>query len=300
MGDIMFQMSFPTTYGKTRFVSMDDVKQKAAQRQPDAVGLLAQCHLYGVGVSKWGDAAIDDLFESAKAGCSDAILYLGRLYEQGAGFIPKDLEQAVCLYKYAYSLENADALHNLGFVLFSTVPNKKAIGLAMMKLSAQFGSKGAQFHLSLLGDRVTGVEEMSFYDIPKSEFKFDKNAAMDSVTLYSVDIKSVSKIKNALLDVLVELGAATFSEAVTAFRIKFLRGREYELFTDVPFEEAFEELKFEKQIEKVDMSTLTNPEGYGAAEDTLYRAKFATQSKNLVTNDLNAMFADLGLDLDDL
>lgn len=299
MSDIMFQMSFPTTYGKTRFVNVDDVKQKAAQRQPDAVGLLAQCHLYGVGVSKRG-AAIDDLFESAKAGCSDAILYLGRLYEQGFGFIPKDLEQAICLYKYAYSLENTDALHNLGFVLFSTVPNKKAIGLAMMKLSAQFGSKGAQFHLNLLGDRVAGIEEMSFYDIPKSEFKFDKKAAMDSVTLYSVDIKSVSEIKSALLDVLIELGAATFSEAVTAFRMKFLRGREYELFKDVPFEAAFEELKVEKQIEKVDMSTLTNPEGYGATEDTLYRAKFATQSKNLVTNDLNAMFADLGLDLDDL
>lgn len=300
MDQIMFQMSFPTTYGKTRFVSMDDVKQRASQRQPDAVGLYGQCRMYGVAVDRDYEAGLDNVFESAKAGCSDAILYLGRLYEQGAGFIPKDLEQAICLYKYAYSLENADALHNLGFVLFSTVPNKKAIGLAMMKLSAQFGSKGAQFHLNLLGDRLAGVEEMSFYDIPKSEFAFDKKAAKDAVTLYQVNLESINDIKNGLLDVLVELGAGTFSETVTAFRFKFLRGREYELFEDVPFEDAFEELKSEKQIEKVDVSTLTNADGHGAAEDTLYRAKFATQSKNLVTTDLNTMFADLGLDLDDL
>ena len=223
MNQAVFQMSFPTTYGKTRFTSMDDVIAQAMQDQPDALGLYAQCRLYGVGVEKWGIEAIDDMFTSAKAGCSDAILYIGRLYEQGMDFIPKDLEQAICLYKYAYSLENADALHNLGFVIFSTVPNKKAIGLAMMKLSAQFGSKGAQFHLKLLGNRIEGVEEISFYDIPKSEFEFDKNAAIDSITLYQVDLENVSEIKSALLDVLVELGAGTFSEAVTAFRMKYLR-----------------------------------------------------------------------------
>lgn len=298
MNTVMFQMSFPTIYGKTRFLSMDDLKEQAQLRRPDAIGLYAQCRMYGVGVDKCGEAAIDDIFKAAKAGCSDAVLYLGRLYEQGAGFIPRDLEQAICLYKYAYSLKNVDALHNLGFVLFSNFPSKKAIGLAMMKLSADFGSKGAQFHLTLLADRIADVEEISFYDIPEKEFKFDKKAAIDSVTLYKVDLEDLNEIKTGLLDVLVELGAGTFSEAVTAFRVKYLRCRQYEVFEGVPFEKAFEELKIEKQIEKVDMSTLANPDGYGIAEDTLYRAKFTTQSKNLVTNDLNALFGDMGIDID--
>lgn len=300
MDKIMFHMSFPTTYGKTRFASMDEVIKLAKKRQSDAIGLFAQCRIYGVGTEKTGDVALDDIFASASAGCSDAILYLGRLYEEGMSFISKDLDQAICLYKYAYSLKNADALHSLGFVLFSRFPEKKAIGLSMMRLSAKFGSKGAQFHLSLIEDRTAGVENISFYDIPESEFEFDKKAAIDSITLYKVDINNIEEIKNGLLDVLVELGAGTFSEVVTEFRIKNLRSREFEYFQDVPFEKAFEMLKEEKLIETVDMSTLSNPGGYGAAEDTLYRAKFTTQSKNLITHDMNAMFDELGLDLEDL
>lgn len=298
MKRIPFQMAFPILYGKTTFTSIENVKEFAEQHQADALGLYAQCRIYGVCVPKAGDTAIDDLFESAKNGCSDAILYLGRLYEQGTGFIPKDLQQAICLYKYAYSLENVDALHSLGFVLFTTVPEKKAMGLAMMKLSATLGSNGAKFHLGLLEDRTNGVEELSFYDIPMSEFDFDKSAALESVTLYKVDLSDFESIKNGLLDVLVELGMGTFSEAVTAFRMKYLRGREYDYFKDVPFEEAFDALKEDRQIEKVDVSTRNNVNGIGAVEDTAYRARFAVDSKHLHKNDLNAMFEDLGIDMD--
>lgn len=298
MKEIPFQMSFPAIYGKTRFLNMEQVKKMSKERHPDAVGMYAQCRLYGVGVEKYGDSVMEDLFYSAKQGCSDAILYIGRLYEQGAGFIAKDKEIALNLYKYAYSMENADALHSLGFVLLSTKFDKKKIGLAMMRQSEMLGSKGAQFHLELIKNQIKDIEEISFYDIPQSEFDFDKIAAIQAITLYDIDLQDFDAIKDGLLDVLVELGAGTYSEVVTAFRIKYLRGREFTHFRNVPFEKLFNELKESKQIDKANVSALINPDGHGVADDTLYKAKFAVESKNFVSNNLNDILGDLGIDLD--
>ena len=264
-----FDVIFPITYGRTRFESMNDVLKKMKSNY-DALGLYSQCALVGAGVEKCGDEAIDGLFESACAGCSDAILFIGRLYEKGASFIRKDGYQAVNLYKYSYSLQNIDALHSLGFALFN-IYGEKEIGISMMKKSAELGSRGAKFHLDLIKDEIKDVSDLDFYDIPDIDFKFDLELAKQSIQLYDVNLYDEDELKEALLDTMNGMKPNTYSVIMNEFRKQHLRGRDLINFTDVDFRGAFTELVEDGLVEAGGVSD------YGLTEDTIYISRNSTQ-----------------------
>lgn len=264
-----FDMLFPTTYGNTRFTSMEEVKEQK-DHNPDAMGLFAQCSIFGVGTEKRGEAALDGLFEAANKGCTDAILMIARLYEYGMTFIRRDVSQALNLYKYAYSLENIDALHSLGYMLFRFY-DKQVIGVSMMRKSAELGSRGARFQLQLLEDEITEIEELEFEDIPKKEFACDRQRAKKSLELYGVDLSSKAAIKSAMMKVMDDMKRETFSVIMNEFRYRYLRGRDMEYFSDIDFRKILESLVQDGAVEANDVKD------YGVIEKTIYNSKTSTQ-----------------------
>lgn len=267
--DTTFDVLFPTTYGNTRFTSMDDVESQK-DSNPDALGFFSQCSIFGAGTSKKGNNSLEGLFSAANAKCSDAILFLGRMYEYGMTFIRQDVKQALNLYKYAYSLENIDALHSLGYILYNSF-DKKSIGLSMMKKSAELGSRGAKFHLGLLASQIDDVEICSFEEIPESEFAFSEHEALRSISLYDVDLSNPTAIKSALLNIMNNMKPQTFSVIMNEFRMKHLRGRELFHFEDVDFRGIFDSLVSDGVIEAGGVGD------FGITENTLYISRESTQ-----------------------
>jgi TPR repeat protein len=264
-----FDVLFPTTYGNTRFISMDDVKSQT-DSNPDALGFFSQCSIFGAGTSKKGNNALEGLFSAANAKCSDAILFLGRMYEYGMTFIRQDVKQALNLYKYAYSLENIDALHSLGYILYNSF-DKKSIGLSMMKKSAELGSRGAKFHLNLLDSQIADIEICRFEEILESEFAFSEHEALRSISLYDVDLTNPTAIKSALLNIMNNMKPQTFSVIMNEFRMKHLRGRELFHFEDVDFRCIFDSLVSDGVIEAGGVGD------FGVTENTLYISRESTQ-----------------------
>ncbi len=273
---------FPTTYGNTRFLSMEQVKEEL-NSNADAKGLYAQCSIYGVECPRLGAGAFDMLFEAVAEHCSDAILCLGRIYEYGVSYLKKDIETARHLYCYAYDMHNIDALHSLGFLLFQQGDTE--VGLAMIKQSAELGSKGARFHLNLIGDRINDVEDIDFYDIPKEKFEYDKSIAEKGITQYGVDLSDKRAIKDALIEVLMDIGMKTYADVMNEFRRRYLRNRSAEVFKDVNFRDIFNEMINDKEIESSEVKS------YGVTEDTLYILR---ASGNIKTTYIE--FDDLDLD----
>lgn len=264
-----FDILFPTTYGETRFTSMEDViSQKDSN--PDALGFFSQCSIFGAGTSKKGNSSLEGLFSAANAKCSDAILFLGRMYEYGMTFIRQDVKQALNLYKYAYSLENIDALHSLGYILYNSF-DKKSVGLSMMKKSAELGSRGAKFHLNLLASQIGDIEICRFEEIPESEFAFSEHEALRSISLYDVDLTNPTAIKSALLNIMNNMKPQTFSVIMNEFRMKHLRGRELFHFEDVDFRGIFDSLVSDGVIEAGGVGD------FGVTESTLYISRESTQ-----------------------
>lgn len=264
-----FDVLFPTTYGNTRFVSMDDVESQK-DSNPDALGFFSQCSIFGAGTSKKGNSSLEGLFSAANAKCSDAILFLGRMYEYGMTFIRRDVKQALNLYKYAYSLENIDALHSLGYILYNSF-DKKSVGLSMMKKSAELGSRGAKFHLNLLASQINDIEICRFEEIPASEFAFSEHEALRSISLYDVDLTNPTAIKSALLNIMNNMKPQTFSVIMNEFRMKHLRGRELFHFEDVDFRGIFDSLVSDGVIEAGGVGD------FGVTESTLYISRESTQ-----------------------
>lgn len=264
-----FDVLFPTTYGNTRFASMEEVESQI-DSNPDALGFFSQCSIFGAGTSKKGNNALEGLFSAANANCSDAVLFLGRMYEYGMTFIRQDVKQALNLYKYAYSLENIDALHSLGYILYNSF-DKKSIGLSMMKKSAELGSRGAKFHLNLLAPQITDIEICRFEEIPESEFAFSEHEALRSISLYDVDLTNPTAIKSALLNIMNNMKPQTFSVIMNEFRMKHLRGRELFHFEDVDFRGIFDSLVSDGVIEAGGVSD------FGITESTLYISRESTQ-----------------------
>lgn len=264
-----FDVLFPTTYGNTRFTSMDDVESQK-DSNPDALGFYSQCSIFGAGTSKKGNNALEGLFSAANEKCSDAILFLGRMYEYGMTFIRQDEKQALNLYKYAYSLENIDALHSLGYILYNFF-DKKSIGLSIMKKSAELGSRGARFHLNLLSSQIEGIEICRFEDIPEAEFAFSKPEALRSISLYDVDLSNPTAIKSALLNIMNNMKPQTFSVIMNEFRMKHLRGRELFHFENVDFRGIFDSLVSDGVIEAGGVGD------FGVTENTLYISRESTQ-----------------------
>lgn len=264
-----FDVLFPTTYGNTRFISMDDVESQK-DSNPDALGFFSQCSIFGAGTSKKGNSSLEGLFSAANAKCSDAILFLGRMYEYGMTFIRQDVKQALNLYKYAYSLENIDALHSLGYILYNAF-DKKSIGLSMMKKSAELGSRGAKFHLNLLASQIDDIEICKFEEIPEAEFAFSEHEALRSISLYDVDLENPTAIKSALLNIMNNMKPQTFSVIMNEFRMKHLRGRELFHFEDVDFRGIFDSLVSDGVIEAGGVGD------FGVTENTLYISRESTQ-----------------------
>ena len=264
-----FDVLFPTTYGNTRFTSMDDVESQK-DSNPDALGFFSQCSIFGAGTSKKGNSSLEGLFSAANVKCSDAILFLGRMYEYGMTFIRQDAKQALNLYKYAYSLENIDALHSLGYILYNAF-DKKSIGLSMIKKSAELGSRGAKFHLNLLASQIDDIEICRFEEIPQTEFAFSEHEALRSISLYDVDLENPTAIKSALLNIMNNMKPQTFSVIMNEFRMKHLRGRELFHFEDVDFRGIFDSLVSDGVIEAGGVGD------FGVTENTLYISRESTQ-----------------------
>ena len=264
-----FDILFPTTYGNTRFMSMEDVESQKDSNH-DALGFFSQCSIFGAGTSKKGNSSLEGLFSAANAKCSDAVLFLGRMYEYGMTFIRQDVKQALNLYKYAYSLENIDALHSLGYILYNSF-DKKSIGLSMMKKSAELGSRGARFHLNLLASQIAEAEICRFEQIPESEFAFSEHEALRSISLYDVDLTNPTAIKSALLNIMNNMKPQTFSVIMNEFRMKHLRGRELFHFEDVDFRGIFDSLVSDGVIEAGGVGD------FGVTENTLYISRESTQ-----------------------
>lgn len=269
---------FPTTYGKTRFENMNEVRNQV-KTNPDALGLFSQCSIYGAGVKKRGSDALDGIFEAANKDCSDAVLCLGRIYEYGLDFIRRDAEMALELYKYAYSLKNIDALHSLGYAYYRFF-DKKEIGISMMKKSADLGSRGARFHLDLLKDKIADIEVKKFDDIPSDCFKFDEQKVNEGITLYNIDLEDEEAISKALLEIMNGMPPQTFSVIMNEFRFKYLRGRDIAVFSNIDFRGAFDLLVEEGEIETAGISN------FGITEDTLYIARQSRgKMKTIVLDD---------------
>ncbi len=269
---------FPITYGNTRFADMDEVISQK-NTNPDALGFYAQCSIFGAGTAKKGSDYLDGLFTAANAKCSDAILFLGRMYEYGITFIRRDINKAVNLYRYAYSLENIDALHSLGYILYNSF-DKKSIGLSMMKKSADLGSRGARFHLNLLSSQIADIEICDFEKIPQSEFAFSKSDALKSISLYDVDLTNPEEIKTAVLDIMNNMKPQTFSVIMNEFRKKHLRGRDLRHFKNVDFRGIFDSLVADGTIEAGDVKD------FGITENTLYISRQSTKKiKKIVIDD---------------
>lgn len=269
---------FPIKYGKSTFESTDEVIDQI-NKNPDALGFFSQCTIYGACFLKRGTLGIDGLFEAANAGSVDAILGLGRLYECGYDFLARDIHSAITLYKYAYSLKNADALHSLGYVLFNSM-DKKEIGLSMMKKAEELGSKTASIQLELNKDRIEGVSTILFDEIPKKEFEVNELEVADCLQLYAVNLSDENELKSAVLDIMTNMKPETFSVIMNEFRVKYLRRRKLMHFTDrVNFSAVFDALVNEGLVET------KNVGDFGVAENTIYSAKASTQKMKSVTLD---------------
>ena len=269
---------FPVTYGKTKFESMDDVvRQKGTN--PDALGFYSHCCIFGNGVKKNVGIGVEGLFAAANAGSTDAILSLGRLYEYGYEFMRQNLDAAVTLYKYAYSLKNIDALHSLGLILFTSF-DKKEIGLSMMRKAAELGSKNANIQLELIQEDTQNVDAMLFDEIPKKEFQYDEFALADHLQLYGIDLEDENAVKNAILEIMSNMPPETFSIIMNEFRTKYLRNRKFSTFhKTINFPAMFDALVADGLVEtrKVD--------DYGATENTIYIAKGSTKKMTSHTLD---------------
>lgn len=272
------EIVFPIKYGSTTFESMDEVIEQY-DSNPDALGFYSQCSVFGIGVMKSGTLGINGLFAAANAGSVDAIVGLGRLYETGYEFLAKDIDSAVTLYKYAYSLKNADGLYSLGHVLF-TSSGKKDIGLSMIKKAAELGSRSANIQLGLMTDELDDVQIIFFSEIPKKEFEFDEFELADCLQLYGVDLSNTEAIKDAFLDVMANMKPETFSVIMNEFRVKYLRRRKLMYFDKmVNFRKVLNSMVKKGTVETWKVGD------YGVVEDTLYRAKASTQKMKSVTLD---------------
>lgn len=269
---------YPVTYGKSTFKTVDDIIDNI-DTNPDALGLFSQCTIFGASFIKRGSLGINGLFEAANKGSTDAILGLGRLYEVGYDFLARDVEAALTLYKYAYSLKNIDALLSLGQILFSTF-EKKEIGLSMMQHAADMGSEIAETQLELIKELISGVLPVAFDDIPKDEFKYDELQLANYLQLYFIDLSDKEALKTAILDIMMDMKPETFSLIMNEFRVKYLRRRKLMHFTDrVNFAGIFEELVKEGLVEA------RKVEDYGIAENTIYSAKASKHKMKSITLD---------------
>ncbi len=271
-------LAYPVTYGKSTFKSVDDIIDNM-DTNPDALGLFSQCTIFGASFVKRGTLGINGLFEAANKGSTDAILGLGRLYEVGYDFLARDVNAALTLYKYAYSLKNVDALLSLGQILFSTF-GKKEIGLSMMQRAADMGSEIAETQLELIKELISGVSPVAFDDIPKAEFKYDEMQLANYLQLYFIDLSDEAALKTAILDIMMNMKPETFSIIMNEFRVKYLRRRKLMHFTDrVNFAGIFDDLVKEGLVEA------RNVGDYGIAENTIYSAKASTHKMKSVTLD---------------
>lgn len=272
------ELVYPATYGTSTFNSFDEIIDNI-DVNPDALGLYSQCSIFGLGVVKRGTLGFDGLFEAANAGSTDAVLGLGRLYEIGYDFIARDTDAALQLYKYAYSLKNIDALHSLGFILFTTF-NKKEIGLAMMKKAAELGSKDASNQLEFIKDDVDNIKSIPFDCIAKSEFEYDEFVVADSLRLYNINLQDKQAVKDAMIDVMSNMKPDTYSAIMNQFRVKYLRRRKLMHFMRaVNFLAIFEELV------KDGLVTAEKVNDYGVVENTLYILKNSAQKMKSTTLD---------------
>lgn len=271
-------MTFPVKYGESTFETEDEIIDNLFTN-PDALGLFSQCSILGIHFPKRGTYGIDGLFEAANKGSIDAILGLGRLYESGFDFLAKDFEAAATLYKYAYSLNNIDALHSLGLLLFNHF-EKKEIGLSMMRKADELGSKIANTQLELIKDRTANIKALLFSEIPKSEFNVDEFEVSNYMQLYFVNLTSENDLKEAILNIMCDMKPETFSVIMNEFRVKYLRKRKLMHFSDkIDFLALFDKLVAEGLVEA------NQVEEYGIAENTIYSAKASSKKMKTVTLD---------------
>lgn len=271
-------IAFPARFGKSVFENFDDII-KQIDTNPDALGLYSRCSIFGAGVYKAGTIGIDGLFHAADLGSIDAVLGIGQIYECGLDFFTKDYDAAVTLYKYAYSLNNIDALNSLGFILFNLF-EKKEIGLSMMRKAAELGSDAACNQLELIKDRVEGISYIPFERIPKEEFEFSDADVKKHMQMYSINMSDEEAIKDAILDIMMSMKPQTFSVIMNEFRIKYLHRRKLMHFAGkVDFMAIFNSLVKDGLVE----TQIVND--YGVVENTIYIAKGSKHKMKSVTLD---------------
>jgi TPR repeat protein len=99
------------------------------------------------------DAQAVPLFrEASEAGNAEAALYLGIIYEDGHGGLPKDYAQAVAWYNKAADAGNAKAMSNLGIMYAEGKGLRKADAQAvdLFRRAGQLGDDNGLYNLGLM------------------------------------------------------------------------------------------------------------------------------------------------------
>lgn len=101
---------------------LDDIKKRAANNDPEALGLLAECYLFGdagayVDFPQDSQKAIELYKKSAELGNTQAAFNLGCVFIQGEGDIEIDVEEGLKWWEMAARRGHVMAITNLGLNL---------------------------------------------------------------------------------------------------------------------------------------------------------------------------------------
>lgn len=123
----------------------------AAKGDAEALDLLGECYLRGLGTAKDPAKALTLFERAAAAGEAEALNSLGDLYYEGDG-VPKDLAKAADLYRRAAEAGSGFGQSNYGYVLDrgQGVKADAAGARKWYRMSAERGAPNAQRNLALL------------------------------------------------------------------------------------------------------------------------------------------------------
>jgi TPR repeat protein len=97
---------------------IEEMKQKAAEGEMDAIVQLGISYLYGYGIEIDYVQAFQYLQDAAMQNDGQAQLHLGKMYENGWGMVKKDEWTALSLYRRAYKTKTPGSRDAFGKLLY--------------------------------------------------------------------------------------------------------------------------------------------------------------------------------------